>query len=292
MTPLIDLHAHSTASDGTDTPAELMAAAGAAGLDVVAITDHDTTGGWQPAFDAAPPGLTVVPGIELSCVWRPPGNGAGRPYRISLHLLAYLVDPTNVELVTEMERVRVSRSERGRRIVELMVADGVPISWEQVNELAAGGTVGRPHVGRALVAAGLVGSVSEAFETYLYRGSPYYARKQDIEVLRAIGLVRAAGGVPVFAHPLARRRGPVVDDDAVIAMAEAGLGGLEVDHVDHDQEDIAHLRGLAADLGLLVTGSSDYHGTNKLVRLGDRATAPEAYAEILAQATGSTPVSR
>ncbi len=281
----IDLHTHSAASDGTDQPAELVAAAGAAGLDVVALTDHDTTAGWEPAAAALPAGLTLVPGAEISCVAL---DGAERP--ISLHLLGYLFDPRHEGFLAERRRLRESRLSRARWMVDRLVADGLPISWDRVQAQAAGGAVGRPHVGRALVEAGVVGSVDEAFARYLYNGSPYYLRKAEIEVFAAVRLVRAAGGVPVFAHPLARRRGPVVADELIARLAAAGLAGLEISHPDHDEPDRAHLRGLAADLGLLVTGSSDYHGRNKAVRLGAYGTDPAAYDALVAQANGIRPV--
>jgi 3',5'-nucleoside bisphosphate phosphatase len=151
--------------------------------------------------------------------------------------------------------------------------------------------VGRPHVARALVAAGIVGSVDEAFATLLHHGSPYYVAKADTDVIDGIRLVRAAGGVPVFAHGLARRRGRVLDDDAVATMAEAGLLGLEVDHPDHEPDDRVHLRGLAGELGLLTTGSSDYHGTNKATAIGACTTGPEQFEALLARGTG-VPVQR
>jgi 3',5'-nucleoside bisphosphate phosphatase len=280
----IDLHAHSTASDGTDTPTALVRNAASAGLGVLALTDHDTTGGWAEAVRALPAGLTLVRGAELSCVSR----AGGRP--VTLHLLGYLFDPADEAFVAERRRLRESRLERGRRIVELLQADGYPLDWPEVLALAGGGAVGRPHVGRALVRAGVVGSVDEAFGRLLHENGPYYVPKADIEVLHAVRLVRAAGGVPVFAHPLARRRGPVVSYEVVAAMAAAGLAGLEVDHPDHEPADREHLRGLAAELGLFVTGSSDYHGANKPVRLGQELTASTAYEQILAQASGLPPV--
>ena len=282
----IDLHAHSSASDGTDSPAELVVGARAAGLDVVALTAHDTTDGWAEAEAALPAGLTLVPGIELSCRWNPPDAGPGT----SLHLLGYLLDPVAPPLVDELARLRASRRSRGQRMVAAMIAAGVPVSWDDVHEFAAGGSVGRPHIARALIRAGLAGSVDEAFARFLRDGSPYYVPKDDADVLTGIRLVRAAGGVPVFAHPFARRRGRVVDEAAIVAMAAAGLAGIEVDHADHDPADRARLRALAADLGLLVTGSSDYHGTNKTVRLGAETTDQAGYERLIAQATGSTPI--
>jgi predicted metal-dependent phosphoesterase TrpH len=272
----IDLHTHSTASDGTDPPGVLPLAARTAGLDVIALTDHDSTDGLAAALAAAPEGLTVVPGIELSCLWGPDGD------RISLHLLGYLIDPMNAQLQAQCVRLRASRVDRGRLIAEKLAGAGLPVRWERVRELAGDGSVGRPHLALALVEAGVVPDVDTAFRDYLYTGSPYYVGKAELDVLTGIALVRGSGGVPVFAHPLARRRGRVVDDAAIEAMAAAGLAGVEVDHPDHDESERTHLRGLAADLGLLTTGSSDYHGTNKTVRLGENTTDPAVYEAILA----------
>ncbi|SDG69555.1 PHP domain-containing protein [Klenkia brasiliensis] len=280
----IDLHTHSSVSDGTDTPAELVAAAAAAGLDVVALTDHDTTDGWAAARAACPPGLALVPGMELSCRWFPADD---RP--ISVHLLAYLFDPDAPALAAERARLRAERLTRGERMVTALAADGFPVSWDQVVARSGGGVVGRPHVARALVEAGVVGSVDEAFAGPLHHTSPYYVAKADTDVLEGIALVRAAGGVPVFAHGLARSRGRVVGDDALAAMAGAGLLGLEVDHPDHVDADRAHLRALAADLGLLATGSSDYHGTNKRTPIAACTTDLEQYERLLAAGTGSAP---
>jgi 3',5'-nucleoside bisphosphate phosphatase len=284
--PRIDLHAHSTASDGTDTPAELVRAAASAGLRAVAITDHDTTRGWAGAVAALPAGLTLLRGAELSCVSH---AGPGR-IRTTLHLLAYLFDPLHPAFVAERRSLRASRLERGQRIVELMEADGLPVDWPAVRELTGEGTIGRPHIARALVKAGVVGSVDEAFGQLLHPSSPYYVPKADLEVLTAVRLVRAAGGVPVFAHPLARRRGRVVLADVIAEMAAAGLAGLEADHPDQDPSDRAEVRGLAAELGLFVTGSSDYHGTNKIVRLGQESTAEEAYERLVGEAKALAPV--
>ena len=281
---LIDLHTHSTASDGTDTPAELVVAAGAAGLDVVALTDHDTTVGWAPAAAALPDGLTLVRGLELSCRWNPPDGSRST----ELHLLGYLVDPAHPELAATLDRLRTSRLDRARRMTERMAAAGVPVRWERVAELAAGASAGRPHIARALVEAGIVDSVDEAFATLLSSRSPYHEAKEDLDAPTGVRLVLAAGGVPVFAHPLARMRGRVVGDDAIRALVEDGLAGLEVDHPDHTEADREHLRALAGELGLLVTGSSDYHGTNKRVRVGGGGnTAPDQYEKLLSLATGA-----
>ncbi|MER7417707.1 PHP domain-containing protein [Micromonospora peucetia] len=279
----IDLHTHSTASDGTLSPAELVRAAAEAGLDVVAITDHDTTAGWAPALDALPAGLSLVRGAELSCRWY------GAEPALPLHLLAYLFDPDAPELVAELARVRAAREERGERIVTLLRADGVDVSWPEILTGAGGGTVGRPHIAQALIRAGLVSTTTEAFGPD-WLGERYRLPKEDIDVFRAIRLVRAAGGVPVFAHPRATRRGRIVPDELIADLAAAGLAGLEADHEDHSPAERAHVRALAGELGLLVTGSSDFHGTHKTVRLGAFTTAPGAYERIVAEARGVTEV--
>ena len=281
----IDLHAHSSVSDGTDSPAALLATALRADLDVVALTDHDTTDGWALAEAARPRGLTVVPGMELSCRWFP----ADQP-PISVHLLAYLFDPDHPGLLAERTRLREERLGRGQRIVAALAAAGYPVVWERILEASAGGVVGRPHVARALVDAGVAESVDAAFTTLLHHRSPYYVAKADTDVRDAIALVRAARGVPVFAHGRATRRGRVVGDEAVAAMAEVGLLGLEVDHPDHDPHERDHMRGLAADLGLLMTGSSDYHGRNKTTPIGACTTDPAHFEALLAAGTGCSPL--
>ncbi|MER5679455.1 MULTISPECIES: PHP domain-containing protein [Streptomyces] len=277
----IDLHTHSTASDGTDTPAELVANAAAAGLDVVALTDHDTVGGHAEAAAALPEGLTLVTGAELSC----------QVDGVSLHMLAYLFDPAEPELARERELVRDDRVPRAQAMVRLLQELGVPITWEQVARIAGDGSVGRPHVATALVELGVVDTVSDAFTSaWLGNGGRAYAGKHELDPFDAVRLVKAAGGVTVFAHPLAVKRGAVVPEAVIAGLAEAGLDGIEVDHMDHDASTRARLRGLAADLGLLPTGSSDYHGSRKTVRLGEYTTDPEIYGEITRRATGAFPV--
>jgi predicted metal-dependent phosphoesterase TrpH len=274
----IDLHAHSTASDGTLSPAELMAAASAAGLDVIALTDHDTTAGWAPAAAALPAGLTLVGGAELSCRW----YAADPP--IPLHLLAYLFDPAHEELAAELARVRAIRDERAERMVALMRADGLDVTWAEVREHAGGGTIGRPHLAQALIRRGVVDTVTEAFAPQ-WLGERYRVPKRDTDVFAAVRLVREAGGVAVFAHPRATGRGRVVPDEMIAQLAAAGLFGLEADHPDHCAEERAHVRALAADLGLVATGSSDFHGTHKTVQLGAFTTEPEVYERIVAAAS-------
>ncbi|KQV23847.1 MULTISPECIES: PHP domain-containing protein [unclassified Kitasatospora] len=279
----IDLHAHSNASDGTDSPAELVANAVAAGLDVVALTDHDTVAGHAEAAEAIRgTGLTLVPGAELSC----------RVGGISLHLLAYLFDPAEPAFAAERELVRTDRFRRGRAVVERCRELGAPISWEQVERIAGTGSVGRPHIASALVEAGVVATVSDAFtHDWLANGGRADVPKHETDPATAVRLVRAAGGVPVFAHPGAVKRGRTVSDQVIADLAAAGLGGLEVDHLDHDEETRARLRVLAAELGLLATGSSDYHGHRKTVRLGEYTTDPAVYEALVAQATGAKPIS-
>ncbi|GAB2487878.1 PHP domain-containing protein [Jatrophihabitans fulvus] len=281
----IDLHTHSTASDGTDSPADLIRTAAAAGLDVVAITDHDTTAGWDAALAAKPDGLTVVRGVEFSCLHV---EADGRP--VSLHLLAYLVDGEHPAIRAEWQRLRDSRVSRARTMVERLAADGYPITWQQVERLAAGGSVGRPHIGRALVESGVVPDVDAAFGELLSSRRPYYVRKADTDVFAAIALVLEAGGVPVFAHPMAQKRGPIVSDETVAAMAAAGLVGLEVHHPAHEPGDTAHAARLADELGLLGTGSSDYHGSNKTTAIGAQLTDPAVYEQLLDRPTALTPV--
>jgi 3',5'-nucleoside bisphosphate phosphatase len=278
VTPVrIDLHVHSTASDGTSPPAAVMAEAAAAGLDVVALTDHDTTAGWPQAAAAVPAvGVALVPGVEISC------QAGG----ISVHLLSYLHDRAEPTLAAEMERTRTDRLSRARRMVALIARD-YPLTWEQVaSRVEPGATVGRPHIADAMVAAGLVKDRDEAFATVLHSRSPYFVRHYAPDAVDAVRLVRGAGGVPVMAHPLAGRRGRVVSDAVIAEMAVAGLAGLEVDHRDHTPDERAHLRGLVADLGLFMTGASDYHGGGKINRLGENTTDPAVLEIIQAEGGG------
>ena len=270
----IDLHTHSTASDGTDSPAELLATARAAGLEVLALTDHDTTRGWDAAREALRPGMTLVPGAEISCQFERPGQPP-----IAMHLLAYLFDDSYDPLRNRLDDLCRHRVDRARLMVELMAQDGVPVSWPAILEAAGGGTIGRPHLARALVGLGISDSVDQAFAGPLSWRSPYYIVKDDIPVIEAIGLVRAAGGVCVFAHP--RRRGRQVDDAGIAELASVGLHGMEVDHPDHDARSRRELGALATDLGLVRTGSSDYHGTNKSTPIGACTTAPEEFLALI-----------
>ncbi|MCL2594061.1 MAG: PHP domain-containing protein, partial [Promicromonosporaceae bacterium] len=248
---MIDLHTHSTASDGRDSPAAVMQAAAEAGLTVVALTDHDTTAGWDEAAAAAMrSGMALVRGTEISiCI-----DG------VSVHLLSYLHDPTHPELVELLERTRDSRVGRAQRMAALLAED-YPITWEDVQAQAQpDSTLGRPHLADALIAAGVVASRDEAFATMLRPGSRYYVFYGAPTTMEAVGIVLAAGGVPVLAHPGAVQRGRTIDEARIEELAAAGVAGLEIDHRDHCPKTREQLRALATRLGLLVTGSSDYHG--------------------------------
>ncbi|KRD44534.1 metal-dependent phosphoesterase [Cellulomonas sp. Root930] len=277
----IDLHTHSTASDGTGAPAQVVSDAAAAGLDVVALTDHDTTAGWAEAEQAAHEhGIALVRGTEVSA----------RSSGISIHLLSYLQDPTHPALTVELDRTRDARLNRARQIVELLAVD-VPITWDDVLEQARDAVVvGRPHIADALVARGVVPDRDAAFVHLLASDGPYHVPHYAPDGPAAVRAIRAAGGVPVFAHPGADARGRIVPDRVFDRLAAAGLGGIEVDHRDHSPAQRVRLRGIADRLGLLVTGSSDYHGDGKANRLGENLTAPEVLAAI--EERGTTDVIR
>lgn len=280
----IDLHTHSAVSDGTQRPADVARAAHAAGLDVFALTDHDTTSGWREAGDAAVAlGLSFVPGMEISCTT---GDG------VSVHLLSYLHDPADPALLAEIEASRASRRTRAQRMVALLSED-YPIDWDVVREhVHEGATVGRPHIADALVAVGVVESRSAAFASVLSGRSRYYVPHRAPDPVHAVRLVRAAGGVPVFAHPMAAARGRVVGPEVFEAMIDAGLAGLEVAHRDNPEDARARLMRLAAQHDLVVTGSSDYHGTGKPNRLGENLTSVRSLARIEEQASSGTTVRR
>jgi 3',5'-nucleoside bisphosphate phosphatase len=279
----IDLHTHSRVSDGTDSPAELVALAADAGLDVVALTDHDTTAGWAEAVAALPEGLTLVRGAELSCT-----SPDGRGRTCTVHMLAYLFDPESPTIVTEQRRLRGERRDRLRTMAIQMHEDGLPIDPDDLMaRLPAGSSAGRPHLAMALQRAGLVTSVNEAFARYLNNSGRYYLPKTDTPVFDAIRMISDAGGVTVLAHGFAHARGRTVTAEVITDLAAAGLSGIEVDHPDHDETARGQLRALAGELGLPVTGSSDYHGANKTVRLGAETTAPEMFDELVKGATGT-----
>jgi predicted metal-dependent phosphoesterase TrpH len=278
----IDLHAHSNVSDGTQAPAEVIASAAEAMLDVVALTDHDSTDGWAEASAAARDhGVALVPGMEISC-----RTSEG----ISVHLLSYLHDPAHPGLLDEITKAKDARFTRAERMVS-MLAEDYPLSWDDViHHVAPGATLGRPHIADALVAAGVVADRSEAFESILTSHSRYWVQHYAPDPAYAVELVRDAGGVPVFAHPVASSRGRIVGDRTYREMIDAGLAGVEIDHRDNPEEGRVFLRRLAERHGLLVTGSSDYHGAGKPNLLGENLTAPEVFARIEELGTGSSVV--
>ncbi|ALG86570.1 metal-dependent phosphoesterase [Gordonia phthalatica] len=271
-----DLHTHTMFSDGTDTPAELLAAARAAGLTTVALTDHDTAKGWDAMADAVSAGMRVLPGAEFSTK-HPNVDGD----LVTVHLLGYLFDRDDAGIVGEWQRVKDDRAGRGARIVQNLIDDGYPITLDRVQEIAGPSNIGRPHIARALMEKGVVGSVSEAFDELLHDGSPYYASLRSTTLAEGIAMVVAAGGVPVIAHSRARAAASVLTAEVIESLVPLGLAGLEVRHPDHDDAARAELADIAANLGLLQTGSSDYHGTNKTLRIGQERTADEVVEQII-----------
>ena len=271
-----DLHVHSSASDGTDPPAEVMRRAALAGLDVVALTDHDTVAGHAEARAAAGP-VTLLPGMELSC------RLDGR----SLHLLAYVFDPDQPDLAAELTRIRDDRVLRARAMVDRLADLGVDVSWEQVAAIAGQAVVGRPHIARAMAASGAIASPREAFtRDWIADGGRAYVGRYALDPARAIGLVRAAGGVTVLAHPRAGRDTRVTDEQ-ISRLAAAGLAGLEVFHPDQSDAERARLLALASGLGLVATGGSDDHGSLTGYRLGGETTPAGAYQDLLSRVPGS-----
>jgi len=275
----IDLHTHSNVSDGTEPPGAVMAAASAAGLDAVALTDHDSTAGWGEAAEAARGlGLVFVPGMEVSC-----RTADG----ISVHVLSYLHDPAHPGLLAEIAKSRSARVTRAERMVERLAED-YPISWQDVQaQVAPGATIGRPHIADALVAAGVVPTRSAAFAGILTARSRYFVAHYAPDPAAAVELIREAGGVPVFAHPEASSRGRVVNEKTYHEMIDAGLAGLEIDHRDNPEAGREFLRGLARRHSLLVTGSSDYHGTGKPNVLGEYTTDPAVLEKMAELGTGT-----
>ena len=259
----IDLHTHSRASDGTETPGELVRAAAAAGLDVVAITDHDTATGWdEAAAVAAEVDIELVRGMEIST----------KHQGVGVHLLAYLPDPTHPGLAAAHDKVLDGRTSRVPAMLDKLRDHGIDIDIADVRRVAAGtAATGRPHVADALVELGAVADRGEAFRTLLNPGRPAYVDRYAASLVDIIGAVTAAGGVSVIAHPWGRHGSGEPGEETLADLVEVGLAGIEVDHQDHDADDRARLRDIGANLGL---GKVDHD-------LGCNTTAPEQYARLL-----------
>lgn len=274
---MIDLHTHTVFSDGTTTPTQNAALAAAGGLTGVAVTDHDTVGGWEEAADAcASHGLAFVPGIELST------EAGGR----SVHLLGYWCDPGDQELVAECERLRGQRARRAERMLEALAALGVTCSLERVLAHAGGAPIGRPHIAAAMVDAGGVPDVRTAFDDYIGDGGPAYVVKHALSPVDGVRLIRAAGGAAVIAHPGLEDRDAPTTPGLVAELAAVGLAGVEADHAGHDAGTAAFWRAFARERDLLVTGSSDFHGDRLHARIGERGT-PVGTVEALRMRCGA-----
>ena len=269
---MIDLHTHTTASDGTDSPSELINKALSAGIQTLAITDHDSTSGWSEAIAALRPPMSLVLGAEISTLTL---DG------ISVHILGLLFDGEDSDLQAMLADSRDTRIPRMRKMVELMAADGIAITMEDV--IAAtpqGATLGRPHLADALVRNKVVATRDEAFVDLLNNGSKYYVTHAAPTPEDAISQIRAAGGVAVVAHPFASRRGEIISVTTFTSLVAAGLTGIEVNHRDHSQIEREQLIEIADQLALVKTGSSDYHGNGKLNALGENLTDPEQWERL------------
>lgn len=277
MKALIDLHTHTTVSDGTDTPAELVNMALAQGLDTLAITDHDAIAGWPSAIRTLRGDLKLVLGAEISCL---------TTEGISVHMLGLLFDGGNSALLEALENTRDERLPRMRKMIELMQADGINISIGDVEAaMPAGATMGRPHLADALVAKKIIKTRDEAFQELLNNESKYYVAHLAPTPTEAIKLIREAGGVSVIAHPFASMRGQILQSSDFVELKVAGLNGIEVNHRDQSNEERMSLLKIASDLDLVMTGSSDYHGTGKLNSLGENVTDPAEWERLESMAS-------
>jgi hypothetical protein len=273
---MIDLHTHTTSSDGTDRPRDLVNKAIVQGLEVLGISDHDTISGWEEARQALRGNLKLALGAEISCLTV---DG------ISVHMLGLLFDPNHKEMQTVLEETRDGRLPRMRKMIEKMQAEGIDISIEDVEKaMPAGATMGRPHLADALVAKKIVKSRDEAFIDLLHNDSRFYVSHAAPTPSEAIALIRRAGGVAVIAHPFASHRGQILKAEDFADLLAAGLNGIEIDHRDQNPDERAMLRVIAHELDLVVTGSSDYHGTGKLNSLAENHTSREQWEKLEAQA--------
>ena len=273
---MIDLHTHTTCSDGTDSPRELVNKAIVQGIEVLGITDHDTTSGWEEATQSLRGSLQLALGAEISCLTN---DG------ISVHMLGLLFDPLHEEMQQVLEETRDGRLPRMRKMIEKMRAEGMDISIEDVEKaMPNGATMGRPHLADALVAKKIVKSRDEAFIDLLHNDSRFYVSHAAPTPVEAIALIRRAGGVAVIAHPFASHRGQILKAEDFTDLVSAGLNGIEVDHRDQNPDERAMLRVIALELNLVMTGSSDYHGTGKLNSLAENHTSREQWQKLEAQA--------
>jgi predicted metal-dependent phosphoesterase TrpH len=273
---LIDLHTHSLASDGTDTPGELINKAHAHGITVLGLMDHDTVAGWDEAINYLRPGMSLVLGSEISCQTL---DGT------SVHMLGMLFDRENAALAEVLSTTRDNRLTRMNRIVARLNAAGFEISIEDVlAQLAPGATLGRPHLADALIAKKIVASRDEAFAQLLHNNSKYYISHYSPTPEDAIKLIKQAGGVAVIAHPLASLRGRTVSIDSFESMVEAGLDGIEISHRDQSEDERQLLREVVSQYDIIATGSSDYHGNGKLNELAEFTTKPEDFEALEARA--------
>jgi predicted metal-dependent phosphoesterase TrpH len=268
--PGIDLHTHTTYSDGTLAPRELFELAKQRGLDVLALTDHDTTAGLQEAREASEAnGIELVPGVEFSAEH----DGA------SLHVLCYWPDEHNPDFQAELTRLQDTRLRRGELMVEKLQQLGYPITFERIKEISGGVNIVRPHIAQALVEAGVIAEEKEAYtERFIGDGGRAYVEKHALDPLDALALIKRAHGVCVIAHPAMWRGAEQVPDVLIEEMAAAGMAGIEVDHPDQTPEQREHYRDMAKRLGLVVTGSTDYHGERSPDTLpGDETTVPDQF---------------
>ena len=280
---MIDLHTHTNCSDGTDSPRELVNKAIVQGLEVLGISDHDTTSGWKEAIETLRGSLKLALGSEISCLTN---DG------VSVHMLGLLFDPDHEEMQRVLEETRDGRLPRMRKMIEKMRAEGMDISMEDVEQaMPAGATMGRPHLADALVAKKIVKSRDEAFIDLLHNESRFYVSHAAPTPVEAIALIRRAGGVAVIAHPFASHRGQILKPEDFSELVSAGLNGIEVDHRDQNPDERAMLRAIAHELDLVITGSSDYHGTGKLNSLAENHTHREQWEKLKSQANARRVVS-
>ncbi len=273
---MIDLHTHTNKSDGTDSPRELVNKAIAMGLTVLGISDHDTTAGWEEAAQTVRGGLHLVLGSEISCLTQ---DG------ISVHMLGLLFDQDHQQMQVMLEETRDGRLPRMRKMIEKMRAAGIDISMQDVEAARPeGATLGRPHLADALVNKGVISSRDQAFQGMLNNDSEFYVSHAAPTPAEAIAMIRSAGGVAVIAHPFASLRGQILQASDFQELIAAGLNGIEVDHRDHNPDEREMLRKLARELDLVVTGSSDYHGTGKLNALAEFQTSPAEWEKLESQA--------